>query len=104
MTEIFIDPDGFQGQVDSYASVAEGVKALKYAEESPSVVLRGIDRYIECVREFNAVIQLLGQLFDHDARAMREIKASWMHVDSEIATKTIGEVIWGALVGEEDEK
>ena len=54
-----------------------------------------MDKYMECVEEFNKTIELFGKLLDQDTESMKLIKAKWMNLDSDVATKTLGEILFG---------
>ena len=93
MAELFLDPKGFQGQIDSFKSGTDSIKGLKYSLDKQGVRLQSIDKYMECVDEFNKTIELFGKLLDQDT--MKLIKAKWMNLDSDVATKTLGEILFG---------
>ena len=95
MAKVFLDPQGFQGQIEAFQSGAESVKSLKYALDKKDVRLQSVDRYMECVEEFNKVVELFGKLMDQDTQSMKLIKAKWMNTDSDIATKTLGQILFG---------
>ena len=95
MAEIFLDPQGFQSQIDSFKSGTDSIKELKYSLDKQDVRLQSVDRYIECVEELNKTLQLFGKLLDQDVESMKLIKARWMNADSEMATKTLGEILFG---------
>ncbi len=95
MAELLLDPKGFQGQIDAFAAGTDSIKELKYTLEKQGVRLQSIDKYMECVEEFNATITLLTKLLDQDAQSMRQIKAKWMNLDSDMATKTLGQILFG---------
>ncbi len=94
MAELFLDPKGFQGQIDSFKSGADSIKGLKYSLDKQEVRLQSVDKYIECVEEFNKLIELFGRMLDKDTENMKLIKAKWMNLDSNIATKTLSEILW----------
>jgi type VII secretion effector (TIGR04197 family) len=95
MAEFFLDPKGFQTQIDSFKSGADSIKELKYSLDKQSVRLQSVDKYMECVEEFNKTMELFGQLLDQDTESMKLIKAKWMNLDSDVATKTLGEILFG---------
>lgn len=95
MAELFLDPKGFQGQIDSFKSGADSIKNLKYTLDKQGVRLQSVDKYMECVEEFNKTIELFGKLLDQDTESMKLIKAKWMNLDSDVATKTLGEILFG---------
>ncbi|MFR6447700.1 MAG: hypothetical protein ACLUO6_09650 [Ruminococcus sp.] len=95
MAELFLDPKGFQGQIDSFKSGADSIKGLKYSLDKQGVRLQSVDKYMECVEEFNKTIELFGKLLDQDTESMKLIKAKWMNLDSDVATKTLGEILFG---------
>lgn len=95
MEELFLDPKGFQGQIDSFKSGADSIKGLKYSLDKQGVRLQSVDKYMECVEEFNETIKLFGKLLDKDTESMKLIKAKWMNLDSDVATKTLGEILFG---------
>lgn len=95
MAELYLDPKGFQSQIDSFKSGADSIKELKYSLDKQGVRLQSIDKYMECVEEFNQLIELFGSLMDQDTESMKLIKAKWMNLDSDVATKTLGEILFG---------
>lgn len=95
MAEIYLDPKGFQGQIDSFETVAAGIKELKYSLDKQGVKLRSIDRYVECAEAFNDTIALFGAMLDKDTESMKRIKLSWMHVDEDSSLKPVIDVILG---------
>lgn len=95
MTELYLDPKGFQSQIDSFKSGTDSIKELKYSLDKQGVRLQSIDKYMECVEEFNKLMELFGSLMDQDTESMKLIKAKWMNLDSEVATKTLGEILFG---------
>lgn len=95
MAQLYLDPKGFQAQIDSFKSGADSIKALKYSLDKQGVRLQSVDMYMKCVEEFNKTIELFGQLLDQDTESMKLIKAKWMNLDSDIATKTLGEILFG---------
>ena len=95
MAELFLDPKGFQGQIDSFKSGADRIKGLKYSLDKQGVRLQSVDKYMECVEEFNKTIELFVKLLDQDTESMKLIKAKWMNLDSDVATKTLGEILFG---------
>lgn len=95
MAEIYIDPQKFQDQIDSFQSGSDEIKKIKYVLDKKSVKLQSIDKYIECVEEFNATVQLFNQMMNKDTESMKLIKAKWMNLDSSVATKTLGEILFG---------
>lgn len=95
MAELYLDPKGFQAQIDSFKSGADSIKELKYSLDKQGVRLQSVDKYMECVEEFNKTIELFGKLLDQDTESMKLIKAKWMNLDSDVATKTLGEILFG---------
>lgn len=95
MAELYLDPKGFQSQIDSFKSGTDSIKELKYALDAQGVRLQSIDKYMECVEEFNKLIELFGKMLEQDTESMKLIKAKWMNLDSEVATKTLGEILFG---------
>lgn len=95
MAELFLEPKGFQGQIDSFKSGTDSFKGLKYSLDKQGVRLQSVDKYMECVEEFNKTIELFGKLLDKDTESMKLIKAKWMNLDSDVATKTLGEILFG---------
>lgn len=94
MSELYLDPKGFQGQIDSFKSGVDSIKGLKYSLDKQDVRLQSVDKYMECVNEINATILLFGKLLDQDIESMKHIKAKWMNLDSDVATKTLGEILF----------
>jgi len=95
MADILLKPQEFQGQIDSFQESAEEIKTIKYTVDKKSVQLQAIDRFIECINEYNSTVELFGKMLDMDTESMKQIKARWMNCDSEIATKTLKEVLFG---------
>lgn len=96
MSDLYLNPQEFQGQIDAFKLGTETIKELKYNLEAESVRLQSIDKYLECVAEFNKTIELFGQLLTQDTESMKLIKAKWMNLDNDIATKTLGEILFGS--------
>ena len=96
MADLYLDPKGFQGQIDSFESGVDTIKDISYSLEKQGIRLLSIDKYIECAEEFNKTLQLFVQMMSQDTESMKLIKAKWMNLDSEIATKTLGEIIFGS--------
>ena len=92
MSELFLDPTGFDSQTDTFVSASESAKAVSYSCDAGSAELASVERYVECITEFNNTVKEFGLLLDSDATALREIKAQWMNTDNAIANYTIGEV------------
>lgn len=95
MAELYLDPKGFQAQIDSFKSGTDSIKGLKYSLDKQGVRLQSVDKYMKCVEEFNKTIELFGKLLEQDTESMKLIKAKWMNLDSEVATKTLGEILFG---------
>lgn len=94
MSELFLSPKEFQGQIDKFESGVSTIKGLTYNLDAQGVKLTSVDRFLECIEEFNKTIKAFGQLSDLDTQSMKLIKAKWMNLDSDIATKTLGEVLF----------
>ncbi|MGM9972537.1 MAG: hypothetical protein ACI33K_00645 [Clostridiaceae bacterium] len=95
MSKVYLSPEEFQGQIDSFQSGAEKIKELKYDLEAQGLKLKSVDKYIECIEEFNKTVALFGEMLDLDTQSMKLIKAKWMNTDSDIATKTLKDLIFG---------
>lgn len=95
MAEIFLDPEDFQKQVDSFEDAAKEIEKMKYDLGTHDIQLGCVDEYLACIEDYNAVILLLGQLLDLDTKSMKMIKAKWMGTDSVLATKTLSEYLSG---------
>lgn len=93
MGELFLNPKKFQEQVDNFVQGIDGIKGIKYKVDKKELNLQCVNRYEQCIEEFNKTIHLFGQMLDLDAESMRRIKAKWMNVDSDIATKTFIETL-----------
>lgn len=93
MAELFLDPKGFEKQISSFKSSAGKVKAIKYEADKSGLRLQGIDRYMECITEFNSTVALLASLLEKDVSSMEQIKGTWLKLDKEMAQKTLWEVI-----------
>lgn len=66
-----------------------------YYQCTPEILQTLGAMYMECVDEFNKTIELFGKLLDQDTDSMKLIKAKWMNLDSDVATKTLGEILFG---------
>ena len=95
MSKVYLSPEEFQGQIDSFQSGAEKIKELKYDLEAQGLKLKSVDKYIECIEEFNKTVALFGEMLDLDTQSMKLIKAKWMNTDSDIATITLKDLIFG---------
>lgn len=86
------------GDYTVLCAVNIGAREIILAENEQSkqgVRLQSVDKYMECVEEFNKTIELFGKLLDQDTESMKLIKAKWMNLDSDVATKTLGEILFG---------
>lgn len=101
MAEFLLDPQGFQGQIDSFKAGADTIKEISYALDKQGVRLQTIDKYMECVEEFNKTVALFVEMMNQDTESMKQIKAKWMNLDSDIGKKTLGEILSNALFGSE---
>lgn len=99
MAEIFLEPNNFQAQIDSYNSKTEIVAKLKYTLEENSISLQSLDKYMECIKAMNELIVLFSEFALLDGETMKRIKAKWMNTDGEIATKTVGEILEDRIHG-----
>lgn len=93
MGELFLQPDDFQAQMDAFNNTIAGLVQLKLELDKQGIRLQSVDKYIECVAEYNKTLSLLFALLKQDTKSMKLIKAKWMNLDSDIATKTFGEVL-----------
>lgn len=94
MSDLFLDPKGFQGQIDSFKAGADSMRDFAYSLDKQGIRLQSVDKYMECVEEFNNTIKLFIKLMDQDAESMKQIKSKWMKLDNEMATKTLGEILF----------
>ncbi|MBQ8148186.1 MAG: hypothetical protein IJ040_05280 [Lachnospiraceae bacterium] len=92
---LVLEPDQFQEQVDDYTGKVGTASALEYTASVDNAGLASIEKYLECVTEMNATLQLYAQLAELDGQSMQKIKAAWMNADNENATKTVAEIIFG---------
>lgn len=99
MSEVYLEPNSFQSQVDSYNDATTKVAALKYIAEKDGVTLRSVDKYMECVDAMNTLIQTFGEFATKDGETMQLIKAKWMNTDGELATKTLVEILGSFITG-----
>lgn len=95
MSKVFLNPTDFQGQIDKFEAGADKIKDIKYVLDSKGVKLQSIDRYLECITEFNNTVELFHQMLVLDVESMKLIKAKWMNLDSDIATKTLKDILFG---------
>ena len=95
MAKVFLDPKKFQEQIDKYDSDAANIKDVVYKPNEGELILKCIDKYLECITEFNAMVQQFGKLMDKDTSSMKQIRASWMKLDEDMADKTLGQLITG---------
>lgn len=95
MSKIYLNPTEFQGQIDQFEAGAEVIKGIKYDLDAKGVRLQSIDKYIDCITEFNATVELFCEMLALDTESMKRIKAGWMNLDSEIATKTLSDILFG---------
>lgn len=95
MAKIYLNPQGFQGQIDAFQAGAETIKGLKYELDKQDVSLQSVDKYLECVTKMNEALVLFSKMLEQDTQSMKLIKAKWMNADSDIATKTLGEILFG---------
>lgn len=95
MSEILLDPEDFQSQIDAFEEGTEKIEPLKYSMDKGDVKLCCVDKYEKCVKKFNETLALFAEMMGSDTESMKLIKATWMNLDGEIATKTLGEVLFG---------
>ena len=95
MAEFILQPNEFQGQVDTYRTKTETVAGLQYTLNKESILLQSIDKYQECVDAMNELVSEFSAFAELDADTMQKIKAKWMNTDTEIATKTLVEILGG---------
>jgi len=82
--EIYIGPEEFQKQIDTYKSGNDIIKTLKYEIDTDGLFLQCVDRYIECLHEFNEAVKAFGELSEMDVQSMNQIKSQWMNLDKEL--------------------
>ncbi len=99
MAELLINPNDFQEQIDTFSSATDTVGALKYTAEPDGVLLQCIDQYGQCLTAMNELISKFAEFAKMDAQTMQQIKATWMHADGDIATKTFTEWLGGWITG-----
>ena len=92
--EIYISPQDFQKQIDTYESGNNTIKALNYDIDTAGLSLQSIDRYMECLEEFNGAIKAFGELSDMDVQSMKLIKSKWMNLDSDLSTKKLWDILF----------
>lgn len=95
MAEIYLNPEQFQKQIDSYQQTTEAVKELNYSLDSGGLKLTSIDRLEDCISELNTVLHDFGEMAALDTESMKRIKAKWMNADGDMATWTLGEILFG---------
>lgn len=99
MADFLLNPEEFQSQVDTFKSATGTVSGLSYQAEKGGLKLQSVDKYMECVKAMNELIQLFGEFAAKDGDTMQKIKAKWMNTDSELATKTLMEILGDAITG-----
>ena len=99
MAKFILKPNDFQKQVDSFKSTTETVSALKYTLEKNGISLQSIDKYEECITAMNDLITTFAEFAEMDCNSMQRIKAKWMNTDSDMATKTLGEILSAKISG-----
>lgn len=95
MSQLILKPKEFQGQIDKFSDGKDTIAALEYKVDASGTRLKSVDRYIECVELMNETIKLFTEMQTMDTESLKQIKAKWMHVDNDIATKTLWEMITG---------
>ena len=95
MAEFYLEPNKFQEQIDKYAADSANIQGVKYDVDEGGVILRSMDKYMECLAAFNETMALMGKLMDQDTASMKTIKANWMKLDKEMADKTLGQLLKG---------
>ena len=93
MKELLLEPIEFQKQIDEFNSGKDSIAELKYSVEADGIKLDSIKRYLECIELMNETLTLFVQMQNQDVESLKRIKAKWMNVDSDIATKTLWEII-----------
>lgn len=88
MTEIIIKPEELTKEISSARSANEKVKALKYDVDKKDLQLQGIDKLLDCLSALNSAIVAFGEITEIDIQTLEKIKAQWMKLDEDLASKT----------------
>ena len=95
MAEFCLDYKNFQKQIDKFDTDSKNIKDISYSVEKDGVRLQSIDRYIDCIDEFNSLVVEFGKMLDKDANSMKAIKANWLKLDQDMADITLKELVFG---------
>ncbi|EJO5348008.1 hypothetical protein ACXAT3_001143 [Clostridium sporogenes] len=89
MAEIIIKPEELQKEITNSRNTNEKVKALKYDIDKKDIQLQSINKFLECLGALNSAIVNFGKITEIDLHTLEIIKAQWMKLDEDLASKTI---------------
>lgn len=93
MSEIYMDPEGFQSQVDGYSSASGKVGSISYSCDPGSLSLDSIERFKESVDLFNETLKSFASVSALDKSAMEAIKMAFLKVDERLADYTFMDLL-----------
>ncbi|EPY2272060.1 hypothetical protein ACXAUS_000861 [Clostridium sporogenes] len=89
MAEIIIKPEELQKEITNSRNTNEKVKALKYDIDKKDIQLKSINKFLECLGALNSAIVNFGKITEIDLHTLEIIKAQWMKLDEDLASKTV---------------
>ncbi|MBD7913262.1 MULTISPECIES: hypothetical protein [Clostridium] len=89
MAQILIRPEDLQKEITSSRGTNGKVKALKYSADKKNIQLQSIDKFLECLEALNSALAQFGDITEIDLHTLEIVKANWMKLDDDIASKTI---------------
>ncbi|MBU3099290.1 MULTISPECIES: hypothetical protein [Clostridium] len=85
---IIIKPEDLQKEIDNSRKTNGEVKALKYDIDKGNIHLQSMDMFLECLGALNAAIVKFAEITEVDLHSLEIVKATWMKLDEELASKT----------------
>lgn len=99
MSDIKINPEELQKEINTSKSTNEKVKELKYDIDKKDLKLQSIEKFLECLGSLNSAIANFGEITETDLHTLEIIKGQWMGLDESMASKTLFNVVSDSFNG-----
>lgn len=90
MSEIFLNPEALQTQIDSSNTTNDAIALVKYDINTNTLSLDSIDKFIECIDALNILITDFTTMYKNDLNSLQISKAMWLNIDESLANTTLG--------------
>jgi hypothetical protein len=95
---VIIKPEELQKEIDNSRKTNEEAKALKYGIDKGNIQLQSMDMFLECLGALNAAIVKFAEITEVDLHSLEIVKATWMKLDEDLASKTTFDRVKDAFV------